>query len=71
MVANLVWGGLLGALVAAELVGLRGAPHRTLTQWLRRILGIEPRRWWRPVGIAGFLAFFAWFLPHIIFGIWG
>lgn len=45
-------------------------PDRTLSERLRAWLGIAPHRPWRGAGIAAFLAFFVWFVPHILAG-WG
>lgn len=46
--------------------------HQTLSENIRRWLGIEPRKRWRRFGIVAFAGaitvFFAWFLPHIIIG---
>lgn len=43
---------------------------QTLSENLRRWLGVEPRKPWRKVGIPAFaavvLGFAAWFIPHIV-----
>lgn len=43
--------------------------QQTLSENLRRWLGVEPRKPWRRVGIPAFMAvmlgFVAWFVPHI------
>jgi hypothetical protein len=47
-------------------------PGDTLSENLRRWLGIAPPRPWRHVGAVGFVAalvgFVAWFGPHIVLG---
>lgn len=79
---NIIWpsvtGGFLIAFGVFEGIAIKngrknaseGKPSGTYTAWWRRILGLEPRRWWRPMGIVGFLGFFTWFVPHILLGIW-
>lgn len=46
----------------------------TLSENVRRWLGIAPVRPWRRWGVAGFLAtlvgFTVWFGPHIVLSIW-
>lgn len=76
---RIVWpavtGGYLIAFGVFEAAAIKhgtgeGKPSGTYTAWWRRILGLEPERWWRPVGVVGFLGFFAWLIPHILLGIW-
>lgn len=44
--------------------------HETLSENVRRWLGIEPRKPWRRIGLPAFIAvmlgFTAWFIPHIV-----
>lgn len=44
--------------------------HETLSENLRRWLGVEPRKPWRRIAIPAFIAvvlgFTAWFVPHIV-----
>lgn len=44
--------------------------HQTLSENLRRWLGIEPRKPLRRLGVPAFIAvvlgFAAWFIPHIV-----
>jgi hypothetical protein len=39
----------------------------TISERLRVLLGIKPRRWWRPIGIIGVCALAGWFVIHLIF----
>lgn len=82
MDGNVIWPIVTGSFLAAfgvfEAIAIKngtkdhaaGKPSGTYTAWWRRILGLEPVKWWRPLGLAGFLGFFSWFVPHIVFGIW-
>ncbi|WP_157360595.1 hypothetical protein [Amycolatopsis thermoflava] len=79
---NIIWpvvtGGFLVAFGVFEALAIRngdrdraaGKPSGTYTAWIRRTLGLDPARWWRPIGIAGFASFMVWFFGHILFGIW-
>lgn len=55
---------------ALELTALatRG-PRSTLSSYLRRWLGLEPRRDWWIAGVAGFIGFLVWLGAHVTFGI--
>lgn len=55
-----------GIIEAAALI--HHHPDRTLSDRLRAWLGIDPRRRWVSLGVAAFLGFFAWFIPHILLG---
>jgi hypothetical protein len=50
--------------IAAILTRKRGD---TISERLRALLGIRPRRWWRPIGIITVCALAAWFVIHLIF----
>jgi len=79
---DIIWpvvtGGFLAAFGVFETIAIRnstkdhtaGKPSGTYTAWWRRILGLDPVRWWRPLGIVGFASFMIWFFGHILFGIW-
>lgn len=56
-----------GALEAWAILGKSGEP-KTLTEILRRWMGIQPRRWWRTAASIGLLAFLAWLALHLIWG---
>lgn len=54
------------ALLAAEIAALL-TPKRgdTISERLRALLGVEPRRWWRPIGVIAAVGFLAWFAVHL------
>lgn len=56
-----------GALETWAIVGGKQEP-KTLTEVLRRLLGVEPRKWWRGVASAGLLAVLSWLALHLIWG---
>lgn len=56
-----------GALETWAIVSKRREPD-TLTEVLRRWLGVEPRRWWRGAAAAGLIAGAAWLVLHLVFG---
>ncbi|MBA2951423.1 hypothetical protein [Streptomyces himalayensis] len=72
MVTDGVWAVALAA-AGATFVVLEGRAllrrERTLSAFLRRLAGIDPRRPWRPVGIAVIAGFCAWLASHLIFGV--
>lgn len=41
----------------------------TLSEFLRRILGVRPRRRWRYLPAAGFVLFLGWLAVHIVLEI--
>lgn len=58
-----------------ELVALmNNRDHDTLSENLRRWLGINPprpvRRWTVPLFIVVLVGFVVWFVPHIVLSIW-
>lgn len=64
----IIWVGVAGvSLVGLELWGLR-RPGGTFSETLRRWLGLEPRRWWRPLTTAVFLGGLVVLAVHIVFG---
>lgn len=65
----IVWAVVTGGSFAVmEWLTLRR--HETLSETLRRWLGVAPRKPWRRVGVPAFVAvvlgFAAWFIPHIV-----
>lgn len=46
-------------------------PASTLTWTLRRWLGIEPARPWRPIGVGGLVGFLGWCAVHILLNRFG
>lgn len=66
-----IWGLVVllsfGGLEAWAIIGGRKEP-KTLTEVLRRTLGIEPRKWWRGAASAGLIAVLAWVVLHLLFG---
>jgi hypothetical protein len=55
-----------GLIEASALIHRR--PDRTLSDRLRAWLGISPRRPWIGAGLAVFIGFFVWFIPHVVAG---
>lgn len=62
--------GSFGVLEAWALTHRRSMPAGTLSEWLRRWLGIEPHRPWRSLGVAVFGGFLGWLCLHITAGLW-
>jgi hypothetical protein len=63
-------GGTLVSFAVMETLAIRsGHMDATLSRRLRAWLGIAPRSRWRLAGISLFVGFFAWFVPHIVFGV--
>lgn len=61
---------IAGGFGVAEFVlwKLNGQPG-TLTAFLRKLLGFEPKKPWRPVGIVIVGTFCVWVFLHLVFGI--
>jgi hypothetical protein len=56
------------AVVAVEIAAiLTRKKGDTISERLRVLLGIRPRRWWRPIGIVAISALAGWFVVHLIF----
>lgn len=57
------------AFVVGELflLGNEG-PNGMLTAKLKQILGIDPSRWWRFLGIPILATFCVWLFGHLVFG---
>lgn len=57
-----------GAVIAVEIAAiLTRKKGDTISERLRALLGIRPRRWWRPIGIIVVCALASWFVIHLIF----
>lgn len=63
LVAALTFGGL----EAWAILGKQREP-KTLTEVLRRWLGVQPKRWWRGIASAGLVAGASWLVLHLVFG---
>lgn len=65
--------GTLALFLALELWALKARvddkPSGTLTAVLRRWLGVSPRRWWAPLGVALFVGVLVTFGSHIVIGV--
>ena len=55
-----------GALEAWAIIGGRKEP-KTLTEIVRRVMGVEPRKWWRGIASALLVGILAWLALHFIF----
>ena len=66
-----IWGLVVvlsfGALEAWAIIGGKKEP-KTLTEVLRRLIGVEPKSWWRGIASAGLIAALAWVVLHLVFG---
>lgn len=75
--ADAWWAGWTGLVVviflALEIWALRSRvadkPSGTLTATLRRWLGISPKRWWAPIGVALFTGGLIALASHILVGV--
>lgn len=61
--------GSLGVFIYLESKAIRRKNSGgTLTAATRKALGLYPPKPWRLAGAAGFVAFFGWFVAHIVTG---
>jgi hypothetical protein len=63
------WAVFTGAFVLVFAVGETTAlvRHRmTYSEWIRKYLGISPKKRWGAAGAALFVMFAGWFVPHIL-----
>lgn len=66
---EIAWALGIIAFAMLDLALAKGTPKAegTLTATLRRWLGIQPKRWWRPIGMVIAGGFSVWFFGHIAF----
>ncbi|MGH3096955.1 MAG: hypothetical protein ACRDMV_13270 [Streptosporangiales bacterium] len=74
MSPDIIWASVVGAFLAVFGVFEGLALHNdtagdTLSETLRRWLGIVPHKPWRTAGVAVFVAFLVWFGLHITAGL--